>query len=244
MGEVYVYDKWTEDFSTTGLCGALTPFSCRHEEIAGGMSAVTLEHPFDDLGRWQHIQRGNVLKCLCRVRTTPEILNGQVVTAVEVWTVLDTATKAQRGVYTKAEAIARANIQLENYTKIINIEALTLLEMAKQDIIPAVSDYVADLCTNVAAKQAVNDSIPCTTERDLIMKLSEGNDRLSALIFRLEDILSGIDMNEVVPASQAMAHKVIPVMEEMRTVIDGMEKITSSEYWPYPTYFDILYSVK
>ena len=51
-------------------------------------------------------------------------------------------------------------------------------------------------------------------------------------------------MNEVVPASQAMAHKVIPVMEEMRTVIDGMEKITSSEYWPYPTYFDILYSVK
>ena len=46
---------------------------------------------------------GNVLKCLCRVRTTPEILNGQVVTAVEVWTVLDTATKAQRGVYTKAE---------------------------------------------------------------------------------------------------------------------------------------------
>ena len=89
MGEVYVYDKWTEDFSTTGLCGALTPFSCRHEEIAGGMSAVTLEHPFDDLGRWKHIQRGNVLKCLCRVRTTPEILNGQVVTAVEVWTVLD-----------------------------------------------------------------------------------------------------------------------------------------------------------
>ena len=150
----------------------------------------------------------------------------------------------RQGVYTKAEAIARANIQLENYTKIINIEALTLLEMAKQDIIPAVSDYVADLCTNVAAKQAVNDSIPCTTERDLIMKLSEGNDRLSALIFRLEDILSGIDMNEVVPASQAMAHKVIPVMEEMRTVIDGMEKITSSEYWPYPTYFDLLYSVK
>ena len=78
MGEVYVYDKWAEDFSTTGLCGALTPFSCRHEEIAGGMSAVTLEHPFDDLGRWKHIQRGNVLKCLCRVRTTPEILNGQV----------------------------------------------------------------------------------------------------------------------------------------------------------------------
>ena len=150
----------------------------------------------------------------------------------------------KQGVYTKAEAIARANIQLENYTKIINIEALTLLEMVKQDIIPAVSDYVADLCANVAAKQAVNDSIPCNTERDLIMKLSEGNDKLSSLIVSLEDILDSIVMDEVVPASQAMAHEVVPVMEEMRSVIDGMEKITSSEYWPYPTYFDLLYSVK
>ena len=150
----------------------------------------------------------------------------------------------RQGVYTKAEAIARANIQLENYTKIINIEALTLLEMAKQDIIPAVSDYVAELCTNVAAKQAVNDSIPCNTERNIIMQLAEANDKLSVLISKLEDILGSIVMEEVVPASQAMAHKVVPVMEEMRTVIDGMEKITSSEYWPYPTYFDLLYSVK
>ena len=150
----------------------------------------------------------------------------------------------KQGVYTKAEAVARANIQLENYTKIINIEALTLLEMVKQDIIPAVSDYVADLCTNVAAKQAVNDSIPCNTERDLIMKLSESNDKLSSLIVKLEECLDGIVVDEVIPASQAMAHKVIPIMEEMRRVIDGMEKITSSEYWPYPTYFDLLYSVK
>ena len=150
----------------------------------------------------------------------------------------------RQGVYTKAEAVARANIQLENYTKIINIEALTLLQMVRQDIIPAVSDYAAELCANVAAKQSVNDSIPCNTERDLIMKLSEGNDRLSALAVRLEDILDGIVMSEVIPASQAMAHEVIPVMEEIRAVADGMEKITSSEYWPYPTYFDLLYSVK
>ena len=96
----------------------------------------------------------------------------------------------------------------------------------------------------MAAKQAVNDSIPCNTERDLIMKLSEGNDKLSALIVQLEDILESIVIDEAIPASQAMAHEVIPVMEEMRKVIDGMEKITSSEYWPYPTYFDLLYSVK
>ncbi len=150
----------------------------------------------------------------------------------------------RQGVYTKAEAIARADIQLENYTKTINIEALTLLEMVKQDIIPAVSDYVADLCTNVAAKQAVNDSIPCNTEKDLILKLSENNDKLSSLVVKLEDTLAGIVPEEIVPSAQAMAHKVIPVMEEMRKSIDAMEKITSSEYWPFPTYYDLLYSVK
>lgn len=149
-----------------------------------------------------------------------------------------------QGVYTKAEAIARADIQLENYTKIINIEALTMLEMVKQDIIPAESDFVAELCANVAAKQAVNESIPCTTEQNLIMTLATANDKLSALVAKLEAELAAIDMNKVAPASQAMAHKVIPLMEEMRDVVDGMEKLTSSDYWPYPTYFDLLYSVK
>ncbi len=150
----------------------------------------------------------------------------------------------KQGVYTKAEAVARADIQLENYTKIINIEALTMLEMVKQDIIPSVSDFVAELCTNVAAKQAVCEAIPCTTEKDLIMQLAESNDKLSALVVKLEGELSKINADDIVPASQAMAHKVIPVMEEMRKVVDSMEKITSSDYWPYPTYFDLLYSVK
>jgi glutamine synthetase len=150
----------------------------------------------------------------------------------------------KQGVYTKAEAIARADIQLENYTKTINIEALTMLEMVKQDIIPAVSDYVAELCTNVAAKQSISDKLPCKTEVKLIENLSEGNDKASALAEKLEGELKKIDMEKVKESSQAMAHKVIPVMEDLRKVVDGMEKITSSDYWPYPTYFDLLYSVK
>ncbi|MEG1842827.1 MAG: phage tail spike protein [Clostridia bacterium] len=102
MGYVYIYAPTADDLSTTGLCGALVPTSCEHEEIAGGMSAVTLVHPFDDLGRWQRIARGCILKCDCRVRTTPEIKDGQVVTSVERWTVKATATKAERGVFSKA----------------------------------------------------------------------------------------------------------------------------------------------
>jgi glutamine synthetase len=61
---------------------------------------------------------------------------------------------------------------------------------------------------------------------------------------KLEGELKKIDMEKVKESSQAMAHKVIPVMEDLRKVVDGMEKVTSSDYWPYPTYFDLLYSVK
>ena len=150
----------------------------------------------------------------------------------------------RQGVYTKEEAKARADIRLENYTKIINIEALTMVEMAKRDIIPAVSDFVADLCQNLAAKQAVCDKIPFETEKNLIARLSELNDKTSAAVAKLEADLKSVDQSKVLEASKAMAHVIIPDMEEIRAYVDEMETLTSSDYWPYPTYFDLLYSVK
>lgn len=150
----------------------------------------------------------------------------------------------KQGVYTRAEAVARADIRLENYTKIINIEALTMIEMAKRDIIPAVSDFVADLCQNVAAKQAVCDKIPFETEKNLIARLSELNDKVSAAVAKLESDLKSVNVSDVGAASQKMAHVVIPDMEEVRKYVDEMETLTSADYWPYPTYYDLLYSVK
>lgn len=150
----------------------------------------------------------------------------------------------KQGVYTREEAIARADIRLENYTKIINIEALTMIEMAKRDIIPAVSDFVADLCQNVAAKQAVCDKIPFETEKNLISRLSELNDKTSAAVTKLETDLKSINLSDVGEASQKMAHVIIPDMEEVRKYADEMETLTSADYWPYPTYYDLLYSVK
>lgn len=150
----------------------------------------------------------------------------------------------RQGVYTREEAIARADIRLENYTKIINIEALTMIEMARRDIIPAVSDFVADLCQNIAAKQAVCDKIPFETEKNLIARLAELNDGTSAAVTKLENDLKAIDKSNVLEASHAMAHTVVPDMEEIRKLVDEMETLTSADYWPYPSYFDILYSVK
>ena len=149
----------------------------------------------------------------------------------------------RQGVYTKSEAIARAEIQLENYVKIINIEALTMLEMVKRDIVPAVSDYIANLCTNVASKLAVNEALPCKNEKKVITALSDLNDRTGELAEKLEGELGKIKLSAVHEASQAMAHTVIPLMEQIRACVDKMETLTSSEYWPYPTYFDLLYSV-
>ncbi len=150
----------------------------------------------------------------------------------------------RQGVYTRAEAVARADIRLENYIKIINIEALTMLEMAKRDIIPAVSDFIAELCQNLASKQAISSNLPCKTETELIEKLSELNDKEFEAITKLERDLKKIDKDDVIPASQAMAHVIIPDMEKVRQYADEMETLTSSEFWPYPTYFDILYGVK
>ncbi len=150
----------------------------------------------------------------------------------------------RQGVFTKAEAVARADIRLENYAKIINIEALTMIEMAKRDIIPAVSDFIAVLCQNVASKQAVSEKIPCNAEIKLIDKLSSLNDRASAAVEKLENDLKSVNKRDVQAASQTMAHLIIPDMEEVRALADEMETLTSADYWPYPTYFDLLYSVK
>ncbi len=150
----------------------------------------------------------------------------------------------KQGVFTRAEAIARADIRLENYVKIINIEALTMIEMAKRDVIPAVSDFIAELCQNLSAKRAVCDDIPINTEKELITRLSQLNDDATAAVHKLEKDLAAVDKDNVKTSSQAMAHVIIPDMDAVRAFVDEMETLTSADYWPYPTYFDILYGVK
>lgn len=149
----------------------------------------------------------------------------------------------RQGVYTKEEAIARADIQLENYIKIINIEAKTMVEMVRRDILPAVSDFVAELCTNVAAKKAVCEELPCIAEKETISALAQLNDEVVGLTNRLEGALADVDLADVVPASQAMAHVILPIMDDIRRRVDKMETMVAADYWPYPTYFDLLYSV-
>ncbi len=149
----------------------------------------------------------------------------------------------RQGVYTEKEVIARANIQLETYVKVINVEALTMAEMAKQDIYPCVNGYIAEVCSVVGAKRAISDKVVCNYDVSLIEQLSRMNDAMMEAVKKLERDLSEMPAGEEASA-QKMAHIIVPDMEEVRRLADGMEKLCSADYWPYPTYTDLLYSVK
>jgi glutamine synthetase len=150
----------------------------------------------------------------------------------------------RNGVYTEQEAVARGEVALENYSKIINIEALTMLDMAKQDIIPALSDYVAKLSANLTTKKSAVSGAPSLAETTLITELATLNDKLFTAVRKLEGDLANIYKDDVRAASKAMAHTIIPDMEDVRTVADEAEKLAASNYWPYPSYSDMLYRVK
>lgn len=147
----------------------------------------------------------------------------------------------RQGVYTKAEAVARADIQLENYIKTINIEALTLLEMVKRDVIPAVSAHNVELCKDMATLSS--QGMPIKVEKETAKLLSSGNDRIYELVCKLESILDKVNLSDIGNASKTMAHKVIPTMNSIRKEVDALEKIMPTYLWPYPSYFDLLYSV-
>lgn len=149
----------------------------------------------------------------------------------------------RQGVYTEKEVIARANISLENYIKTINIEALTMLEMGRQDIYPAVNGYITELCSAIAAKRAVSEKMACGEDIALAEKLSTMNEAFFASMKKLEKDLSEMPAGEG-PASQKMAHVIVPDMEAVRSLADAMEKLCSSDYWPYPTYTDLMYSIR
>ncbi len=148
-----------------------------------------------------------------------------------------------QGVYTEKEVIARANIQLENYIKTINIEALTMAEMVRQDIYPRVNRYITEVCSAVTAKKKVGEHISCKSDVMLAERLSMMNDAILFAVEKLERDLAEMPAGEG-PASQKMAHVIVPDMEAIRNIADGMEKLCSSDYWPYPSYEDLLYSVR
>ena len=150
---------------------------------------------------------------------------------------------AGQGVFSEKEVIARADIMLENYIKSIKIEARTAVEMARQEIYPAVNRYITELGAAISAKRTVSEKAANKCDIELLERLSCMNDALMEGVKKLEGDLNEIS-SERKTASQQMAHLIVPDMQEVRRVADGMERLCAKECWPFPSYADIMYSVK
>ncbi|MBP5308221.1 MAG: glutamine synthetase type III, partial [Clostridia bacterium] len=152
---------------------------------------------------------------------------------------------AKYGVYTENEIKARHDILLENYSKTVRIEALTTIDMARKDIFPAVNDFVADTCSNVAAKHEILPAVDTTIEEDIACRLSALNSAMMAETSELEAAVRKAEtIADVKAAAVCYRDNVVSAMERVRAAADEMETLCASSYWPMPTYGELLFSVK
>ena len=149
------------------------------------------------------------------------------------------------GVFSEAELKSRCDIMLENYCKTVVIEANTMVDMAKTEIAPAVDAYTMELAKTIAAKKAVDDTLTCNYESGLVKKLSKLTDRIAIKTEELENVLVELHNAESIISEANMIRDVVLVkMGELRLACDEAETVTAKKYWPFPTYGDLLFSVR
>ena len=146
----------------------------------------------------------------------------------------------KHGIYTKEEIEARAEIHIENYSTVISIEAKTMVDMIRHQILPAVSRYASDLCQRAASKEGMG--VPCKYETATAKEVGKLTDTLLSACDKMEKDL------EKVPAGSKKAmdychQTIIPDMAKAREAADQLETLTDSKYWPFPVYSDLLFSV-
>ena len=147
------------------------------------------------------------------------------------------------GVYTESEIIARNEIHMEHYCKVIAIEGETLVDMVQHGILNAVSEYTAALSETLIKKRKALPEVPCRVESALIGTLSSLNE---SLLDKMVSLKSALETAPSVGSAELMKYyhdEVFLKMEDMRAVIDKLETLTATEYWPYPSYYDMLFSV-
>ena len=175
---------------------------------------------------------------LLNLRTTPDALatvlekkNVEMLTSLKI--------------FSEAEIRSRYEICLENYCKTVNIEGLTMVDMVRKEILPAVEAYLGDLSGTVAAKTAAVPGLACKYEKDLISKLSKLADEISDAASSLDTTLIRLKaIPDVTDAAYVIRDVVLQKMAELRVVCDEAESITADKYWPVPTYGDLLFGVR
>ena len=148
------------------------------------------------------------------------------------------------GVLTKVEMESRYEVEMEHYSKIINIEALTMLEMARKQLLPAVNAYMSEVANTAASKLAVSESISVRSETKTLNRLSADADAMSDAIDTLQD---AVDAAKALPSESEKAvafhDNVLPAMDTLRAAADDAETLCGEDYWPLPSYSKMLYYV-
>ena len=148
------------------------------------------------------------------------------------------------GVLTKVEMHSRYEVELEHYSKVINIEALTMLEMARKQLLPAVNAYMSEVANTAASKLAVSESISVRSETKTLGRLSADADAMSDAIDTLQD---AVDAAKALPSESEKAvafhDNVLPAMDALRAAADDAETLCGEDYWPLPSYSKMLYYV-
>ena len=148
-------------------------------------------------------------------------------------------------VFSEAELKSRCEIMLDNYCKTVLIEANTMIDMAKTEIAPAVSEYVLELAKTAVAKKAAESSISCNYETGLLKKLAILEDQIMIKAEELEDaVLKVQDITDITEESCMIRDSVLSKMGELRIACDSAETMTAKKFWPFPTYGDLLFSVR
>ena len=175
---------------------------------------------------------------LMNLRTTPDAMPAMI---ADKNVKMLTAHK----IFSPAELHSRYEILLENYSKTVNIEALTMVDMARKEILPAVEGYTKSLAETLAAKKAAVAGLPCKYETATITKLSELSDEIADATADLDSEIAKFHaIEDVTEAANDIRDVILGKMDALRAVCDEAETITAKEFWPFPTYSDLLFSVK
>ena len=173
---------------------------------------------------------------LLNLRTTPDCVPYYLAPKnIELFT--------RHKVYSETELRARYEIKLDSYCKVLHVEAQTLVEMSRKEILPAVSAYIRSLSEAVRARQALDAEAPCRFEREEIAQLGKHVDAAYEKLLRLEGAIRALPRGDTLDRALFYRDHVLSGMEDLRLNLDEMERLTAAEFWPLPTYGDLMFSV-
>ncbi len=151
---------------------------------------------------------------------------------------------SKHNVFTEEELAARNEIHLQNYCEVVGIEARTMIDMVKRNIFPAVIRFSGDVAKAVGCKKAALPDLDCSDEEALVRRLSGLSAEMMRQTAALKAALAGVQFADAYEAAHYYKYTVFAIMDALRAAVDSLEVITSAEYWPYPSYTDLLFSVK